>query len=60
LVTKQVLRLSKCRGNDAGGGVRGTTRRALLTTYLNKNSKRNIHFVSCKTCHPLGIPAAKK
>ncbi len=32
----------------------------LDTTYLNKDSKHNIHFVSSKTCHPLGIPAAKK
>jgi len=32
----------------------------LDTTYRDVNSKNNIHFVTCKTCHPKGIPPIKK
>jgi hypothetical protein len=32
----------------------------LDTTYRDSNSKNNIHFVSCTTCHPKGIPPVKK
>lgn len=32
----------------------------LDTTYLSADSKNNIHFVSCNTCHPKGTPTPTK
>ncbi len=29
------------------------------TTFFNKNSGHNVHFVKCADCHPKGIPAKK-
>lgn len=32
----------------------------LDTTYKNVKSKNNIHFISCKSCHPKGIPRPRR
>jgi hypothetical protein len=29
------------------------------TTFFNKLSGHNVHFVKCADCHPKGIPAKK-
>jgi len=31
----------------------------LDTTYLSKDSKNDIHFLKCATCHPTGTPSTK-